>query len=165
MSSAETSYGAERSGSSAGEVIAQCNALPLFLGVFQRKALRIFAGMLFGSSAGVLWGVWYHAAHWPSLEKGDEIVKMTALLYATMVGAGAGFFAGLIVGMARNSSTAMVLSMLAAVVVVLFPAGFGAFAPSSFMQAHLAAAGLLLGATLASAVAIPPSRVTATDEP
>lgn len=114
--------------------------------------------MLFGTSAGVLWGVWYHAAHWASLEKGDDVVKMTALLYATMVGAGTGFFAGLFIGMARNSGVAMMLSMLTAVIVVLIPAGFGAFAPSSFMQAHLSAAGLLLGSTLACAIAIPPSR-------
>ena len=127
--------------------------------MFKRKALRIFAGMLLGSSAGVLWGVWYHATHWAALEQGDDTAKMMALLYATMVGAFLGLFAGILVGMARNSGVSMVIAGAATVVSVLAPAGLWAFRVETLMQAHLAAAGLILGATLASAIAIPPGRV------
>ena len=117
--------------------------------------------MLLGSSGGVLWGVWYHAAHWASLEKGDDTAKMMALLYATMVGAFAGLFAGLLVGMARNSFVTMIVAGCVAAISVLLPAGQWVFQVENLMQAHLAAAGLLLGATLACAIAIPSARVAA----
>lgn len=127
--------------------------------MFKRKALRIFAGMLFGASGGVLWGVWYHASHWAALEQGDEMVKMMGLLYATMVGAFAGFFTGIGVGMARNSFVTMIVAGLITVLSGFLPAGLGAFRVEDFMQAHLAAAGLVLGAVLACAIAIPSARI------
>ena len=120
--------------------------------------------MLFGASGGVLWGVWYHASHWAALERGEDMVKMMALLYATMVGASAGFFAGVGIGLARNSLVTMIVAGLTAVVSVLLPVGFGVFRVETFMQAHLAAAGLLLGATLACAIAFPSARTVIEEE-
>ena len=119
--------------------------------------------MLLGSSGGVLWGVWYHAAHWASLEQGEDTAKMMGLLYATMVGAFAGLFAGLSIGMARNSFITMIVAGLVAAISVLLPVGLGVFRVENLMQAHLAAAGLLLGATLACAIAVPSARVAVED--
>ena len=83
------------------------------------------------------------------------MAKMMALLYATMVGAFAGLFTGLLIGMARNSFVAMIAAGLIAVVSVLLPAGLGVFRVETLMHAHLAAAGLILGAVLACAIAVP----------
>jgi hypothetical protein len=56
----------------------------------------------------------------------------------------------------------MVGAFLIAAVSALLPAGLFVFRVESLMQAHLAAAGLLLGAVLACAIAIPPRTLDST---
>jgi hypothetical protein len=124
--------------------------------VFKRKALRIFAGILLGSSAGVLWAVFFHSRHSAAFAFEDETARQLALLYSTMIGACSGFIIGLAVGLARNSTATMIAALVSAPVLALLPFGLFVFKPGSVHEGLIAAAAVLLAIAVAFAVALPP---------
>jgi hypothetical protein len=126
--------------------------------MFQRLTVRLFAGMLLGTAAGILWGVWFQAAKWPLLGSGDEVAQMSGLLEAAMLGAAAGFLVGGVAGSARNSGATSALAGVLSAPLIYLPAGLWVSRPESVREALLVAAAALAGATFVAAVAIPPRK-------
>lgn len=124
--------------------------------MFKRKTVRVVAGMLFGSVAGILWGAWYNAAKILELVSADEIAQMNALLGAIMYGSGIGFVVGIVVGLARNSmATGITSALTAAVTAGFLSPGFPFLRAQNMTEGVLAAGGLILLFALVSALLIP----------
>ena len=124
--------------------------------MFKNKALRLVAGMLFGSAGGVLWGVAYQGAKSMAFGPRDEVAAMNALLNAIMLGSIVGIVLGAVVGLARSPLLTGVAVGLVSVVAVFLPAGAPFGSASSLPEGILKAGGLLLVIGLACALLLRP---------
>jgi hypothetical protein len=127
--------------------------------MFKQLSLRIVAGMLFGSSGGVLWGVWYAASKNALLVKPDDLAQMNALLDAIMAGSGAGLIVGVLIGAARNPLVTAVAAVLcAATSAFLLSPGFPFGEARTMLEATSWAGALVALVAALFAVAVPRRR-------
>lgn len=126
--------------------------------MFRQLSLRIVAGMIFGSSGGVLWGVWYAAAKNAALVRQDDLAQMNALLDAIMAGSATGLVVGVLIGAARNPLVTAIASVLAAgLAAMVFSPGFPFMQAASMLEAT-GWAGVLVAVVAAVLALVVPRR-------
>lgn len=117
--------------------------------MFDKATMRFFAGMLFGSVAGVFLGIGYAAAATSHLPDLDEVVKMNDLLWHVMRGSFFGLFFGGLVGLARRPlATAFVCALLGSLGMFLTILAFGPALEARLSRLMLGA-GIMVAAALA----------------
>ena len=126
--------------------------------MFRRKAVRIFAGLLFGAAAGVGWGVWYEAANASRLVHGADAASGMALLTSIMLGAFSGLLIGLVVGLARNAAATMALAGLTAAISIYLSPGMPFSHATELVPSLLSGASLVMLCATAAAIALPGRR-------
>jgi hypothetical protein len=121
--------------------------------MFKKATLRFFAGMLFGSVAGVFLGVGFAALLASHLPQRAELDQMRDLLNHVMIGAFFGLAFGGIIALGRRPLlSALVSTMLGALGAYLSIAFFGPEPDASAKRLFLAGGAMVLGAVLAEIV-------------